>query len=862
MRNSKFLNALAIVLAVSLLVVALPIVSIAEDTATVGYETIVAEVANRDGVSGVDTAKTNYFNKYRVAAKSTGFHAYNNDATNGASHIIKFGGNGIGDKNAQQTFLFDLNDATVNFTPYFAAQTYKAQLSVYGSKDGEIWLPLVANEVPANNARLGNNDEWNPDGDAVELGALSAWSNYNTANMNALLTNNAEKKVYLKFCYVGDGTVDAEARAFGVTATYSDRANTVYVGTENYISSAGNRSAEGAYWDNTKYETDSTRESYFQKYMLLGGLSSYRGLNEAAQFNNAYGVNSGKNIMVFKYDLNDATIDFTPVVWVNANGKGVLKVEISKDGSTWYEALTETVNGDKVAGGLIYGSPDEAPYVDKATGNYCASAKGKEWTALNKDNIKAVLEGNSSKTVYVRYSRAAAMEGEDLQLNGFGLVSKWDASKGTETFAAEVVNRSGKTGADATKSNYFEKYRVSGKSTGYVSFTDLTIIKFGGSYIGDLNAQQTFLFDLNDATINFTPYIATADYNKKLSVYGSKDGEIWLPLIINEEPGSHTRRGNNAEWNPDSDITQLGALTAWSNYNTANMKALLKDNAEKKVYVKFCYVGDGSGEAQAKAFGVTASYDVYAEQSSATGTENYLSNGSNRSGAGAYNNNSYNCINNAAKDSYLDKYMLADDSKFQGLTHIIKFNSGDKITFKYDLDDSTVDFTPVVWIGEDANAKLKIEVSKDGNAWYELLTQDVTGSKELVNSGSNKYSAGRIYGNTENSAYFDSAYAAYCPSEKGAVWTEVNADSVKAVLNDNPTKVIYVRFVHMGADANGANDAQYRGFGITTEFINLASIRTAFLGACVVAADLEIADKTADGKIDILDIVRINKMVN
>ena len=856
MRNSKFLNALAIVLAVSLLVVALPIVSIAEDTATVGYETIVAEVVNRDGVSGVDASKTNYFNKYRVSNQSTSFYSFGN-----APSIIKLGGNGVSAVNAAQTFLFDLNDATVNFTPYVAFADCSAKLSVYGSKDGEIWLPLIVNETPVNQARLGNNSEWNPDADVTERGVLSDWSNYNTANMNSLLSNNADKRLYIKFCYVGNGSADLQVKAFGVTATYSDRANTVYVGTENYISSAGNRSAEGAYWDNTKYETDSTRESYFQKYMLVDK-SDYRGLNEAAQFYSGYQPDSGKNTITFKYDLNDATVDFTPVVWVNANGKGVLKVEISKDGSTWYEALTETVNGDKVAGGLIYGSPDEAPYVDKATGNYCASAKGKEWTALNKDNIKAVLEGNSSKTVYVRYSRAAAMEGEDLQLNGFGLVSKWDASKGTETFAAEVVNRSGKTGADATKSNYFEKYRVSGKSTGYVSFTDLTIIKFGGSYIGDLNAQQTFLFDLNDATVNFTPYIATADYNKKLSVYGSKDGEIWLPLILNEEPGSHTRRGNNAEWNPDSDVTQLGALTAWSNYNTANMKALLKDNAEKKVYVKFCYVGDGSGEAQAKAFGVTASYDVYAEQSSATGAENYLSNGSNRSGAGAYSNNSYNCINDAAKDSYLDKYMLADDSKFQGLTHIIKFNSGDKITFKYDLDDSTVDFTPVVWIGEDANAKLKIEVSKDGNAWYELLTQDVTGSKELVNSGSNKYSAGRIYGNTENSAYFDSVYAAYCPSEKGAVWTEVNADSVKAVLNDNPTKVIYIRFVHMGADANGANEAQYRGFGITTEFIDLAAVRAAFLGAGVVAADLEIADKTADGKIDILDIVRINKMVN
>ncbi len=860
MKKSISLKVLAMVLALALVAIALPIATLADNGESEGYETIVAEVANRDEKAGFDSSKTNYFYKHRVAEKSTGFGSYGHVA-----NIVKLGGSGVA-LNAAQTFLFDLNDAATEFVPYVATSGYNAKLSVYASKDGEIWLPLVVNEEPGDNARKGNNVQWNPDSDATELGELTAWSNYNEANMKTLLDGNAEKKVYIKFCYNGDGTDitgKAEVKAFGVTSAYDANDKTAYAGVENYFSSAGNRSAEGAYWDDTGYETDSTRESYFQKYMVVSQ-SDYRGLKGTAQFNSAYAVDSGRNIIVFKYDLNNATVDFTPVVWVNPNGVGKLKVEVSKDGSTWYEIINEDVNGDKVAGGIVYGDVDKAPYIDKLAAGYTPSAKGKEWTTLNTDNIDKVLDDNFDKIVYLRYSRAgaAASGGDDLQLNGMGLVSEWDDTKGTETIVAEVANRSGKTGADSTKLNYFEKYRVSGKSTGYVSFSDLTIIKFGGSYIGDLNAQQTFLFDLNDNAVTFTPYIATADYNETLSVYGSQDGEIWLPLILNEEPGSHVRKGNNSEWNPNNDITQLGDLTAWSNYNVANMKALLANNSEKKVYIKFCYVGDGTGEAQAKAFGVTASYKVYADTSSATGVQNYLSNGSNRSGEGAYSNSTGNCTNDSNRESYLDNYLVTEASHFQGLNHIIKFNNNDKITFKYDLEDSTVDFTPVVWVGEDANAKLKIEVSKDADTWHELLTQDVTGNKELVNSGSNKYSAGRIYGDIDNAAYIDTAYASYCASQKGEEWSALNSESIKTVLKDNPTKEVYIRFSHMGANTNGLNDAQYRGFGISTEYIDLFGIRIAFLGDGVAENDIAIADKTGDKAVDILDIVKIHNMVN
>ena len=261
-----------------------------------GNETFVAEVVNRIGVTGVDFDKSNYFDAYRIAGKSKSFLSYGH-----ISSVIKIGGANVASnaKETSQTFLFDLNDATVSSTPYIATFTYKAKLSVYGSKDGEIWLPLVLNEEPGNYARKGDNAAWNPNSDVTELGALTAWSNYNTANMNALLKDNAEKKIYLKFNYIGDGTdnTQAEAKAFGITSSFDTNATQkVFEGVENYISSAGNRSAEGAYWDNTSYETDSTRESYFQKYMVVSE-SRYRGLNNVAEIRKDQ---SGKDKLVFK----------------------------------------------------------------------------------------------------------------------------------------------------------------------------------------------------------------------------------------------------------------------------------------------------------------------------------------------------------------------------------------------------------------------------------------------------------------------------------------------------------------------------------------------------------------------------------
>ena len=737
-----------------------------------------------------------------MADKSTGFYAYPN-----VPNVLKFGGSGISAVNASQTFLFDLDDAAVSFTPYIATQTYRAKLSVYGSKDGEIWLPLVLNEQPDSGAMLGNNSQWNPDNDTTELGELTAWSNYNTANMNTLLTDNAEKKVYLKFNYIGDGTLDAEARAFGITAAYDKNATVkALTGVENYISSAGNRSAEGAYFNIDAPENDIAKETYFQKYMLTDQ-SFYRGLTYVAQF----GVDNSKtNKVTFKYDLNDSTTSFIPTVWVNTATNAKIKIEASKDGVDWYEIVSETVTGDGVNNGVVYGDATNVAYIDSAATNYCTV---KAWATLSTENVDMVLSGNDTKTVYIRFSHVGAPDAgtANFEYRGFGVCSSWQAVSGTETFVAEVLNRDGVDGFDASKSNYFNAYRIAGKSTSFVSYGHApSIIKFGGSG-ATLNSTQAFLFDLNDATVSFTPYIVTNNYYGNLSIYGSQDGEIWLPLVFNEEPGIQACRGNADEWNPSGDVTDFGTPVNWLNYNIANMNELLKDNAEKKIYLKFNYIGDGTDatQAEAKAFGITAAYEANAKTKVYEGVENYISSAGNRSAEGAYLNSAAP-ENDSTKETYFQKYMLTNQSYYRGLTYVAEFNANvssvNRVTFKYDLNDNTVNFIPTVWVNTNTNTNIKIEASKDGNFWYEIVNETVTGDG-VTN--------GIVYGDTANVAYIDSAAANYCTSKS---WTTLNAENIEVVLKNNNAKNLYLRFSR-GGDISAEN-FEYRGFGVVSHWVD------------------------------------------
>ncbi len=794
MKRKWRLRVLATVTVLTLLltVIQLPLSVRADNTR--GTETIVAEVVNRDGVSGVDSTKTNYFNKYRVAGKSTSFGSYGH-----IQSVIKIGGSGRA-LNSSQTFLFDLNDATVSFTPYIATFTYKSKLSIYGSKDGELWLPLVINEEPGDYARKGNNAEWNPDGDVTELGALTAWSNYNTANMNAILSDNAEKKVYIKFCYVGDGTDatgQAEAKAFGVTAAY-DTAATVSAetGVENYLSSAGNRSAEGSYWNNTAPENDSTKATYFQKYMVVAE-SKYRGNSYVAELRK----DQTGDKLVFKYDLNDSTTGFIPAVWVNTATDANIKIEASKDGAKWYTIVNEDVKGNGVSNGIVYGDTDNVAFIDTGASNFCTS---KEWTTYNEDIIPFILSENEEKTVYLRFSRgeapASGYAAENFEYRGFGITAYWDKTAveipatDTETYVAEVVNRDGLAAVDSNKGNYFNKNFVASQSTRFVTITGADfVVKIGGAYTNGFKGSYVFKYNLDDSTVSFTPHIATVDYTAKICVYGSKDGKNWLPLVENEALASNAYYGDVLSFFPNNDVVSKGSVTAWKNYNYKNMDAVLADNPTKTVYLKFEYAGNGTDEAQLRAFGISSVWNKTAERVPATkGVENFISNASNRDGYGT---------TNPSAASYFGKYLVTEQSHFHPLNFLVKlYIPAHQLVFKYDLNDATKTFTPYLWGSGDCNAKVTVEASSDGKNWLKIVD-----AEQVLKAH---------YGDVQNTAHTFSTGV----SEKVNAWSNLNTANIAKVLENNPDKIVYLKYSYAGdynKDGHATVECQLQGFGIT-----------------------------------------------
>jgi len=784
---------LSFVTAVLLLITVIRVPFSAQAGEISGTETIVAEVVNRDGVKGVDSEKTNYFNKYRLPSKSTSFLSYGH-----ISSVIKIGGSGVSAKNASQAFLFDLNDATVSFTPYIATFTYKAKLSVYGSQDGEIWLPLVLNEELGNYARKGNNDEWNPDSDTTELGALAAWSNYNTANMNALLENNAEKKIYLKFNYIGDGTdaTQAEVKAFGITAVYDERTEfSARTGVENIISSAGNRSEEGSYWNNAAPENDRTKDTYFQKYMVIDE-SKYRGNSYVAEIRK----DQSGNQLVFRYDLNDKTTSFVPTVWVNTYTDANIKIEASKDGKKWYTIVNEDVSGDKVANGVVYGDTANVAYVDGYASNFCIS---KSWKTLNTESVAMILSGNETKTVYLRFSRgkepASGYATENFEYRGFGITGIWslDASEkplsDTETFVGEAQNRYGLANADTEKSNYFNKYLVSEQSTKFVSITGADwLVKIGGAYTAGLRGSYVFKYDLNDNTINFTPYIATGTYNAKINIFASKDGKSWLPLVVGESPSSNAYIGDATTFHPSDDVARKGTVISWTDYNYLNVLDVLSDNPTKTVYIKFEYVGTGDDEAQIQAFGISSLWNSAAEDMPSTsGVENLISNTENRDNYG---------VTNSAAGNYFQKYLVSHQSKFHPLSFLVKFYiPSHQAVFKYDLHDSTYTFTPYLWGSGECDAKISIEASKDGKNWLKII------DTEQISVGH--------YGDALNTVH------SFATSKNDAVnaWKNLNTENINKILKDNPEKTVYLKYTYAGSYNKGiaSTECQLQGFGIT-----------------------------------------------
>ncbi len=739
--------------------------------ATRGSETYVGEVLNRVGLATADDTKANYFNTYFVSDQSTRFVSIT-----GANWVVKIGGAYTDNLQGTYVFKYDLRNDTTSFTPFLATADYTQKISVYASRDGKSWLPLVEEAAPGSQAFVGDADNWVPHDDVQKRGTLTAWQHFNTASMLAVLADNPTKTVYLKYVYVGDGTGEAQVQSFGITSSWNEAVGTTpaTAGVQNFISRTDNRDGYG--------ETDPSASHYFGKYLVADD-SSYHPLSYLVK------MYIPAHRLVFKYDLHDSTVAFTPYMWGSGDNAAAITVEASKDGIHW---LT-LVDGEQT-GVAHYGDPINTSHAF-ATGQSTAVTA---WSALDTANVAAVLADNPNKIVYLRYTYAGEYKSDgtatvECQLQGFGITGVWNET-GYETHVGEVHNRDDLSGcgsvhtddAGRAKENYFNRYLVAAEST-YTALNG-SLIKLGGNYAK--NGYLTFCYDLNDETTAFYPYLYTAgDYTAELSVYASKDGVEWLPLVLRERLSRGQYRGDDASFKPHADVDNVGTLVPWTDYDVDNMQLVLADNPQKTVYLKFIYSGTGADEAQVSALGITSTYDTvpYRDPSLPTGStsvilrEELLAATDNRDGYDGTDKSS---------TTYLNQYLVSDQCAYTPLYHLIKLTKGNKMVMKFDLNDLTESFTPWMKVGGDKYSVVRLRGSKDGRNWVDLATHVPA-------------DPGTTYGTVTAWPQFDTAAAA-------------------ALLTDNAKKVVYLSFEYEDGALNpqtGKRDeeTQLHGIGIIGE---------------------------------------------
>ena len=173
------------------------------DTDVVIYEEIIARTDNRDGYEFTDTQADDYFNRYLVKAQSSYTDLY---------HLAKLV------KDNKVVVKFDLMDTTTSFVPWLLIGGDKySSVKVSASKDGKNWLELVNKASAYPGASYGKDIEW---------------PNFNTRNMNTVLSNNDGKKVYLCFEYV-DGAFnpvtnqrdeETQCQGFGIIGMHNAKA--------------------------------------------------------------------------------------------------------------------------------------------------------------------------------------------------------------------------------------------------------------------------------------------------------------------------------------------------------------------------------------------------------------------------------------------------------------------------------------------------------------------------------------------------------------------------------------------------------------------------------------------------------------
>jgi len=146
---------------------------------------------------------------------------------------------------------------------------------------------------------------------------------------------------------------------------------------------------------------------------------------------------------------------------------------------------------------------------------------------------------------------------------------------------------------------------------------------------------------------------------------------------------------------------------------------------------------------------------------------------------------------------YFEKFVQPNLSKYDELYWLIKLTSAsNRVVLKFDLNDGAKTFMPYLWASGDKAARIEVDASKDGSEWYQVIAP-------VKVEWNNHYGESSTFG------------------EPTAWPNGVNQENINLVLEDNPTKEVFLRFNFAGADPD--EELQLQALGITAKYNTEAS---------------------------------------
>jgi len=293
------------------------------------------------------------------------------------------------------------------------------------------------------------------------------------------------------------------------------------------------------------------------------------------------------------------------------------------------------------------------------------------------------------------------------------------------------------------------------------------------SHLELLNGQYIVLkLELDDSATSLRLQDLRIDSGRNFKIELSADNSTYYTLV------EHLGAGAND--------AALEALIKPQYEKTKGAAAYVLDNAEKAngkktVYLKIA-TNEGDSQIRIQNFDVAITRNAEIPFVT-TATQKFIADTTNRNEWGL-NTSSPNCF---------EHYVLREHSMFDNLNWMIKlWSQMGHVVFQFDLEDTTTTFNPYLYVAGDETGEIKISASGDFATWYEIVPTTTVEP--------NKY-----YGDLGTTA-----------------WPVVNQENVEAVLANNDSKTVYLKYEYVrNEDKIAANQwagLQLQGFGLSTEY--------------------------------------------